>query len=91
MEAYNNRGKTDPFSSKDMEDIVGTFDGRAEIVTEIVATNPDVAAFIREQISDWLAGVDFEEVVRAHLPGTDDNDTRAALVLARMRSIRDRS
>lgn len=69
LEAYKGRGKNDPLQSRDIEDILNVFDGRAEIVEEIQQTPEDIQNYINEELGQLLEHPDFDYAVKSTAQG----------------------
>ncbi|MFL9583914.1 hypothetical protein [Stenotrophomonas sp. AB1(2024)] len=54
LDAYNGRGKGDIWSSTDIEDIITLFQGRPEIVAEVLEAPQDVREFIQRELNALL-------------------------------------
>jgi predicted nucleotidyltransferase len=52
LEAYKGRGKRDPLSSHDIEDILTVVDGRPELADDILASDSLLRAYIAEQLAN---------------------------------------
>ncbi len=84
LEAYLGRGKNDPMSSKDIEDIISIFDGRPEMVSEINGADPEVREYIADQMSNLLADMNFEYAVQG---STRSNQDREDLLFKRIEEV----
>lgn len=71
LEAYLGRGEGDFFTSRDLEDILLVFDGRPEIVAEILEADEVVRQFIAEQITLLLADRDFDPFLDGNIRGPE--------------------
>lgn len=65
IEAYKGRGESDILGSHDLEDIITLFDGRAEIVEEVLSSAIDVRTYITSQLKQLMANNNFEYVVQS--------------------------
>lgn len=84
LEAYKGRGESDPLESRDIEDILNLFDGRAELLEEIQNAALDVKKYIAKEISDLLENPIFDYAVQAQSGG----DTgRKQLVFERLEKV----
>ena len=54
LDAFRDRGQSDLFGSKDLEDLLIVLDGDPEIVTEIAACSLELQNFLREQFQMLL-------------------------------------
>ncbi|MCF8332063.1 MAG: nucleotidyl transferase AbiEii/AbiGii toxin family protein [Bacteroidales bacterium] len=66
FEAYNNRGDSDPRTSKDFEDIVYVLDNHTDLVNETITAPNEVKVFLTEHFKDLLSN-EMEEAVLSHL------------------------
>lgn len=66
FEAYNNRGDSDPRTSKDFEDIVYVLDNNTDLVNNIITAPDEVKAFLKERFNELLSD-EMEEAVLSHL------------------------
>lgn len=78
IEAFQGRGSGDFLASKDLEDILTVVDGRAELVEEIEATDPDLRAFLHKTFAKWLLNRDFRDAVLGFSPDREE------IILARI-------
>lgn len=87
LAAYESRGKEDPYSSHDLEDIVALLARRPELVAEVEATPVELRSWTRDTITEFLARDDAEELVGANLPGGAAMAPLRRIVLDRMRQL----
>lgn len=66
FEAYNDRGASDPRTSKDFEDVVYVLDNHTDMVNEIIMAPGEVKAFLIERFNELLSD-EMEEAVLSHL------------------------
>lgn len=64
IDAYLGRGNNDLLSSHDIEDMLTLFDGRPEVVDEIVNSENNVKEYIAKNLKLLLAEYDFEYVIQ---------------------------
>lgn len=64
LEAYLGRGNNDPLGSKDVEDILALFDGRAQLVAEIQEAEQEIRIYIAEQLESLMKNSDFDYAVQ---------------------------
>lgn len=69
LEAYLGRGGDDLIGSHDAEDILLLVDGREELVEEIAAAEPDIRAYIAEQITAVLEDPNFDHFLEGNVRG----------------------
>lgn len=84
IEAFAGRGRTDPMSSTDLEDIIQLVDGRPELPSEVLAAASDLRAYISGSVREWLAGEDFRQLVAAQMPGDAASQERVDVILERL-------
>ncbi|MCK9249464.1 MAG: hypothetical protein M0P31_10890 [Solirubrobacteraceae bacterium] len=88
LEAFRARGKSDYFGSRDFGDVVAMLDGRAEAVDDVRSADPDVRAFIMDEIRRHMASPRFEDGIHGALRGDSASQARAAaIVLPRLEAI----
>jgi len=85
LEAYKGRGNNDPMHSRDIEDILSVFDGRAELVAEIGQAEAGIQSYISEELDQLLAHQDFDYVVQSTVQGQGD---REALIFERLEAVK---
>lgn len=68
LAAYADRGADDPFASPDLEDIVGLFANRPELVAEVEQADSEVSTWIREGLRRALPAGRQVELLAGHLP-----------------------
>lgn len=74
LEAYNGRGNNAPLQSRDIEDILNVFDGRAELVEEINKAPLNIRNYISKEIRQLLEHPDFEYAVQSTAQGQSDRE-----------------
>ncbi|MEN9856007.1 MAG: hypothetical protein RLZZ157_1133 [Pseudomonadota bacterium] len=67
LEAYLGRGRNDPLSSHDLEDVILVIDGREELVEEVRAASAHVRAFISKQLKAFQDHRDFDSFIEGNL------------------------
>ncbi|AJC20913.1 hypothetical protein [Pandoraea pulmonicola] len=65
LEAYLSRGNNDPLMSRDIEDILTLFDGRAELSGELLAAEPELRRYVSMHLAKLKEHRDFEYAVEA--------------------------
>lgn len=65
LEAYKGRGNNDPLGSRDAEDIINIFDGRPEIVDEILQSSDDLKEYISLEMDQLTQHDDFNYAVQS--------------------------
>lgn len=84
LEAYKGRGREDPLSSHDIEDILTVVDGRPELIQNIADSDPLLRGYIAEELGKLLQLTDFEYAVQS----IANNDTqREALIFQRLEEV----
>jgi predicted nucleotidyltransferase len=68
LAAYDGRGKSDPRSSHDLEDVVALLARRPSLVEEVQSESAELRGWIGRGFSEFLAGGDADELVAANLP-----------------------
>ncbi len=84
LEAYKGRGNNDLLQSRDIEDILNVFDGRAELVGEIKQASVEVQRYISEEFGHLIEQPDFEYAVQSTAQGQSD---REKLIFKRLEAI----
>ena len=74
LEAYNGRGNNAPLQSRDIEDILNVFDGRAELVEEINQAPLNIRNYISKVLRKLLEHPDFEYVIQSTAQGQNDRE-----------------
>ncbi|MBZ9772326.1 hypothetical protein [Mesorhizobium sp. CO1-1-8] len=69
LEAYRGRGEGDLIASRDAEDILLLVDGREEILEEIATGEPEIRAYIAEQIAALLDDPNFDHFLEETFAG----------------------
>lgn len=70
LAAFQDRGHSDIYGSRDLEDIITVVEGSNSIVEEIANTSPDLRRFIAEGFSKMIRHADFDEALFGHLSAT---------------------
>lgn len=83
LEAFAGRGNGDLLYSRDIEDILNIFDGRAAIVNELRNASEEMRGYIRAQLTALLEDSDFEYAVQSTSQG---NPAREELIFERIES-----
>jgi predicted nucleotidyltransferase len=74
LEAYKGRGNNAPLQSRDIEDILNVFDGRAELVKEINQSSLNLRSYISKELVLLLEHPDFEYAVQSTAHGQRDRE-----------------
>jgi hypothetical protein len=83
LEAFVSRGRGDFLSSHDLEDVLTVVDGRPSVVDELRTAPQELRQFVRETVGALLSEHRFED----YLPGLLADNTRAAIVLDRLKAL----
>ncbi len=87
LEAFNDRGKDDYLSSRDLEDLVAVIDGRAELVQEVRSAQEEVRAYIASEINKLLGTQAFVDALPGYLLPDAASQARITLLVSRLRQI----
>ena len=87
LAAFADRGRKNPISSHDLEDVVAVIDGRVEIIDEVSTARDDLHAAIATQLRAILARPDAEDLIAAQLPPDPKSQDRLQLVIGRIRRL----
>ncbi|HMN97797.1 MAG TPA: hypothetical protein PKD59_00120 [Miltoncostaeaceae bacterium] len=91
LEAFAGRGRDDPITSADFEDLVRLVDGRPELAGEIAAAPVELRKDVAAAFDRFAARADFREIVEAALPLEAGSSGRVEVVAGRWRAIAGRS
>lgn len=86
LEAFEERGKHDFFTSTDFEDVICLFNGRENIVEEIAACR-NLRGVLSTKFSEYLTNRDLEDAVDGFVQTEDDPASRKKAILSRFRSV----
>ena len=67
LAAFQDRGHSDLYGSRDVEDIVTVVEGSGTVIEEIADASPELRRFIAEGFSKMIEHVDFDEALFGHL------------------------
>ncbi len=87
LEAFQGRGESDLFASKDLEDVVTVLDGRPTIVAEIRRESAELSVFLQEAIGRLTADPRFADAISGYLLPDAVSQARITLVLERMHQL----
>ncbi|MEZ0274847.1 MAG: hypothetical protein ACAH88_08070 [Roseimicrobium sp.] len=87
LEAFCDRGKSDPLASHDLEDIITLLDGRPEIVEEVRQMPEDLQRYLAEQATLLLALPELGYLLEGNLTATGEGEERVAQVMSRLREL----
>lgn len=82
IEAFNDRGKRDPYMSTDLEDIVLLLDGCPDLEEDFQQTDPEVRTFVKGWFTSELNLL--REIAPAQLSFVARNSGREQLLLSRI-------
>lgn len=85
LQAFSERGQSDYYGSKDLEDIVTLVDGREAIVTDV--RDSRVQDFVSKSFARLLECPEFRDALPGHLSQMYSGEARRALVLDRFGQI----
>jgi hypothetical protein len=71
LEAFKTRGKSDIYSSHDLEDIVFVLDHKDDIDAELINADDKVKGYLKEEFSLLLKNDSFEEALLGHVEQTN--------------------
>lgn len=84
--AYNSRGKDEPITSHDFEDITYILDNCTELVDQIVRANDDVKPFLKIEFKSILSNHVKQEAIAGNLFYLN-RDERFAMILEKLHKI----
>jgi len=87
LTAFHDRGRRDPLTSHDLEDIIAVIDGRESLVREIQAAPQDVRAFVAAAWRSFLSSDNVPALLAAHLAPDEASQARAGVVLSRVEAM----
>jgi hypothetical protein len=87
LEAFAGRGKSDYFSSHDLEDLIAVVDGRVELVEEVRDGPEDVRAYIASELKKLLAIGAFGDALPGYLLPDAASQARISTLLERLKQI----
>lgn len=68
LEAFNGRGNSDYYGSKDIEDLIAVFAGRRSFLLDLKQVSGDIGTYIRSEFRRHLNNGDFLSAVYGHMP-----------------------
>lgn len=75
LEAYKGRGKGDPLSSHDIEDLLNLVDGRAELLGELQRTETALREYLAGEFTQLLEHRDFIYAVQSTAGGSTERES----------------
>lgn len=87
FEAFWSRGKGDPITSHDLEDIINVLEGRLSIEAEVQAAAPDARAYLAEQFTRLLVLPNFRSVLPGLVAYDDLHMQRVEVIMQKVRAI----
>ncbi len=88
LEAFADRGRSDPIASRDLEDIVTLIDTRAETVAETHTAPTDVREYIAHQLTELQKLPDFLTLLAGMVRPDDASQARVeTIVLPRLHAL----
>ncbi|MFN2323756.1 MAG: nucleotidyl transferase AbiEii/AbiGii toxin family protein [Trueperaceae bacterium] len=85
LEAHADRGRGDPYMSRDLTDVITLVDGRPNLGDDIGRLPESIREFIQASLEDLVKRSDLLTLVQAHLPPDDASQARADEILRRLR------
>jgi len=87
LEAFRQRGQSDLYGSRDLEDILAVVDGRAELVMECRAASSDVRSYLASALRKLMEKSEFVDALSGHLAPDAGSQGRIPLVIERIEAI----
>ena len=87
LEAFRGRGGGDFLASHDLEDIAVVIDGRPELMDEVSTSEPELRAYLADEIGSLLRNDAFLEALPGHLPGDEPSQARLPMIRERLRML----
>ena len=87
LEAFDGRGNGDYLTSHDIEDLIAVFDGRPELVSEVIHSNKALASVLAERCKALSTDSRFLEAVSGHMPTDETSQARVVIILKRINEI----
>lgn len=84
LEAFLGRGKGDFMGSHDLEDVVSLLDGRVSVVDEVLASDPDLRAYIARILGQFLQDDSFIGSIQGNLPPDRASQARFPALMERI-------
>jgi hypothetical protein len=84
--AYNSRGKGEPRTSHDFEDIIYVLDNRTDLVEQILKANEDVRTFLKNEFEGILNDSVKQEAISANL-FYESRDQRYTIIIDKLKQI----
>jgi len=88
FEAFEDRGKFDPFGSHDFEDIVYVFDNHVDLADNILNADNEVREFLKERIKSIVENQTMQEAILGNLPYQTQQE-RFEMILNKLKTICD--
>jgi predicted nucleotidyltransferase len=85
--AFNDRGKGDPFSSQDLEDIIALTASRESLSDELDTAPSEIREYVRGWFSWLLANENYDDLIAAHLGNAQDFKAASATLRKRIDAI----
>lgn len=82
LEAFSDRGVSDPLASYDLEDIVALLDGCETLPKAVESAEPALRAWLRERLGELARANRIREAMLAQLPRGGDQATRESNLIA---------
>lgn len=84
--AYNSRGKNEPRTSHDFEDIIYVIDNRTDLVEQILSANNTIKPFLKSEFKNILIDKVKQEAVAGNL-FYESRDERYAMIIEKLNQI----
>jgi hypothetical protein len=78
--AHHDRGRDDPLTSHDLEDVLALLASRPTIADEVAAAPPELRRYVGQQARAFLESRDAEDLLAAHLNNSQDQASTIAAV-----------
>jgi predicted nucleotidyltransferase len=87
LEAFFSRSNNDYIMSHDLEDIIMVFDGRTELLEEIMQSSIELKTALAESFQKLLEDSDFVDAIATHLAPDTASQARRALLLEQFKLV----
>ena len=85
IEAFKGRGKGSYLTSSDIEDIVTVFDGRSNLVMDLLSSPPQVRSELKKELGLLINDTEFLNALDAHISERVNTEGRKKIIIKRMR------
>lgn len=80
LEAFKTRGRSDVYSSHDLEDIVFVLDHKDDIEEELINADDEVKGYLKEEFSLLLKNDSFEEALLGHVEQNNQTGRKQRII-----------